>query len=66
MGDNMGNEVLIHHGDCLEIMRTMPEASVDAVITDPPYMVGAISVGNSTAKAGTWADMENSAYWFSA
>ena len=24
-------------GDCLEIMRTMPDASVDAVICDPPY-----------------------------
>ena len=27
-------------GDCLEIMRDMPAASVDAVITDPPYNVG--------------------------
>jgi DNA modification methylase len=24
-------------GDCLEYMRTMPDKSVDAVITDPPY-----------------------------
>ena len=56
----------IHHGDCLELLRTIHDASVDAVITDPPYMVGSISVGNASAKAGTWADMENSAYWFSA
>ena len=27
-------------GDCLEIMRGMPDASVDAVITDPPYGIG--------------------------
>ena len=27
----------LHHGDCLEVMRTMPDASVDAVVTDPPY-----------------------------
>ena len=26
-------------GDCLEIMRDMPDASVDAVITDPPYIL---------------------------
>lgn len=26
-------------GDCLEVMRTMPDKSVDAVITDPPYGV---------------------------
>ncbi len=27
----------LHHGDCLEVLRTLPDASVDAVITDPPY-----------------------------
>lgn len=24
-------------GDCLEVLRTMPDASVDAIVTDPPY-----------------------------
>jgi site-specific DNA-methyltransferase (adenine-specific) len=28
---------LIYHGDCLEVLRTMPDCSVDAVVTDPPY-----------------------------
>jgi site-specific DNA-methyltransferase (adenine-specific) len=28
----------LHLGDCLEYMRTMPDKSVDAVITDPPYL----------------------------
>lgn len=27
----------IYCGDCLEIMRTWPEACVDCVVTDPPY-----------------------------
>jgi adenine-specific DNA-methyltransferase len=27
----------LHLGDCLEILPTMPDASVDAVVTDPPY-----------------------------
>lgn len=26
-------------GDCVEIMRTLPAASVDLVVTDPPYLV---------------------------
>ena len=26
-------------GDCLEVMKSMPDKSVDAVITDPPYGV---------------------------
>jgi DNA modification methylase len=25
------------HGDCIEVMRGLPDASVDAVVTDPPY-----------------------------
>lgn len=29
--------VVLHHGDCLEVMRTLPAASMDAVVTDPPY-----------------------------
>jgi hypothetical protein len=25
------------HGDCLDVLRSMPDCSVDAVVTDPPY-----------------------------
>ena len=31
--------VELHLGDCLQFMRSMPDKSVDAVITDPPYGV---------------------------
>lgn len=31
--------VQLHLGDCLEFMKSMPDGSVDAVITDPPYGV---------------------------
>jgi len=27
----------LHLGDCLDVLRTMPNCSVDAVVTDPPY-----------------------------
>lgn len=27
----------IHNGDCLEIMRSFPDASIDMIFTDPPY-----------------------------
>jgi hypothetical protein len=27
----------LHHGDCLAVLRTLPDASVDAVVCDPPY-----------------------------
>ena len=25
------------HGDCLEAMKTLPDGSVDSIVTDPPY-----------------------------
>jgi DNA modification methylase len=28
---------MIHIGDCLQLMRGMADASVDAIVTDPPY-----------------------------
>lgn len=31
------NNVL--HGDCIEIMHSLPENSVDFILTDPPYLV---------------------------
>ena len=27
----------LHHGDCLQVLRTMADGSIDAVVTDPPY-----------------------------
>lgn len=27
----------LHHGDCLDILKSLPDGSVDAVVTDPPY-----------------------------
>lgn len=29
--------VTVHHGDCLDVLVELPDASVDAVVTDPPY-----------------------------
>lgn len=32
--------VTVHHGDCLDLMRTLPDCSVDSIVTDPPYGLG--------------------------
>ena len=29
--------MILKNGDCLEVMRTMPDSSVDLVVTSPPY-----------------------------
>jgi modification methylase len=31
------DQVTIHQGDCLEVMRSMPSGSIDMVFTSPPY-----------------------------
>lgn len=43
---------VLHLGDCLEYMKTMPDKSVDAVITDPPYGIADIWKGGSSCGWG--------------
>lgn len=33
----LDGRVTLHAGDCLDVLDALPEASVDAVVTDPPY-----------------------------
>ena len=30
----------IRHGDCREVLRQLPDCSIDAIVTDPPYELG--------------------------
>ena len=27
----------LHHGDCLSVLRNLPDCSIDSIVTDPPY-----------------------------
>ena len=29
--------VTLHHGDCLDVLKTLPDNSIDSIVTDPPY-----------------------------
>ena len=31
------NKIKLYKGDCLEVMKAIPDGSIDAIITDPPY-----------------------------
>ena len=35
-----GHGVTLHHGDCLDVLRSLPDCSVDSVVCDPPYALG--------------------------
>lgn len=56
--------VTIYNGDALEVLPQIRTATVQAVVTDPPYVIGAVSAGNMASKSGGWQDMMNSAGWF--
>jgi DNA modification methylase len=33
----MGNNIDLRLGDCLEVLKTIPDNSIDSVVTDSPY-----------------------------
>ena len=43
-----GHGVTLHHGDCLDVLRSLPDASVDSVVTDPPYNLSFMGKGWDT------------------
>lgn len=49
-------------GDCLDYLSTLPSASIDAVITDPPYSIGVKS--DLAGKVNPWGDRMNASYWY--
>ena len=34
------NTVTLHNGDCAELLKNLPDESVDLVVTSPPYCIG--------------------------
>jgi site-specific DNA-methyltransferase (adenine-specific) len=45
----------IHIGDCRDVLRLLPDASVDSVVTDPPYELG--FMGKSWDRSGISNDV---------
>ena len=34
----LNENITIQKGDCCELIKKLPDGSVDAIITDPPYL----------------------------
>lgn len=47
----------LHHGDCYDILKTMPDNSIDSVVTDPPYGLG--EVRNLPGLLSAWVSGED-------
>lgn len=43
----------LFQGDCLELMKDIPDSSVDMVLTDPPYSSGGLYAGDRKASTRT-------------
>lgn len=56
------SEVKLILGDCLEVMRSMPDKSVDAVITDPPYGIDYMDLESHQERYG-WNDKLQIGEW---
>lgn len=50
--------VKLFHGNCLDVLRDMPDNSVDSVITDPPYGLGNTTSAQVTETLGRWLNGE--------
>jgi len=57
--------VTIYHGDCLEVLAGLPSASVDAVITDPPFSSGARTDAGKSMRGAMQRGAQWQAEWFS-
>jgi DNA modification methylase len=52
------NGIDIYHGDCLEVMVSLPDASFDAIITDPPYGTTACAWDTVIPFAPMWGQLK--------
>lgn len=46
--------VALHHGDALQVLRTLSDNSVDSVCTDPPYGLAELPTSTVTAALTAW------------
>ena len=54
----LNENVTLGHGDCLELMKTIPSGSVDMVLTDPPYGTTACKWDSVIPFELMWAELK--------
>lgn len=45
-------QIKLVHGDCLEVMKNIPDNSIDLIVTDPPYLINYRSHWNLKGNSG--------------
>lgn len=68
--EHLNNDITIVNADCLEYMKTLPDKSVDFVLTDPPYGIGAdkgsngFGISSNNVYIDTWDKQTPSKEYF--
>ena len=39
------NDIRLYNEDCMEVLKSLPDNSVDLIVTDPPYLIEQSSGG---------------------
>lgn len=60
----MSSNVNIVCADCFDFLRTLPESSVDLILTDPPYNNKVTTQRNNKRKKNEWDNIPNYEQWF--
>ena len=42
------NDIRLYNEDCMEVLKRLPDNSVDLIVTDPPYLI------NKSAGGAAW------------
>lgn len=50
--DTIGDDIRLYRGDCREVMASLADGEIDAVVTDPPYGIGRDGMRESTSSHG--------------
>ena len=50
----MYSKIDLYNGDCLEVMKDIPDKSVDLILTDPPYLHVKGGMKSKKYNTGTW------------
>lgn len=56
----LDGRVMLHPGDCREVLRGLAEASIDSIVTDPPYAL--VSIGKRFGKPGAAPTRDGDVY----
>lgn len=56
----LDGRVVLHPGDCREVLRGLGDASIDSIVTDPPYAL--VSIGKRFGKPGAAPTKDGDVY----